>query len=252
MNLGSAKATMSAEPWRKAKCQAEESAPEPLKTAYALLALPAAFWPDVQKLWKENGYRPLPEYAPYTAYCLTVDIFFHLCIDKGLISPDRASNKTDIAYLYYLPFAMGFVSNDKLHKRVAPLFTGPEQQFIDGQALRDDMVALDDYFWSLPAEQREQGLFKLAARPPDDDRFLTTRLWRQFRVPVVPPQPRAGKDEQLHDALLRQVRELKAHAARGVPAGLKPADISDPDQLVMERAIPLRRGKWHTLPPGVR
>ena len=180
----------------------------------------------------------------------TVEVFFHRCIDKGLISPDRASNKTDIAYLYYLPFAMGFVSNDKLHKRVAPLFTGPEQHFIGGQALRDDMVVLDDYFWSLPAEQREQGLFKLASRPPDDDRFLTTRLWRQFRVPVVPPQPRAGKDEQLHESLLRQVRELKAHAARGVPAGLRPTDISDPDQLVMERAIPLRRGKWRILPPG--
>ena len=48
--------------------------------------------------------------TPYT--------FFHVAVGKKLISPDRLSNRVDIAYLYYLPFAMVFVSNDKLHKRV--------------------------------------------------------------------------------------------------------------------------------------
>ena len=86
-----------------------------LKTAYALLGLDPRQWNAVLSRWKEMGGPPLPQYAPYTAHCLLVDIFFHVAVDKRLISPDRPSNRTDIAYFYYLPFAMMFVSNDMLH-----------------------------------------------------------------------------------------------------------------------------------------
>jgi hypothetical protein len=101
----------------------------------------------------------LHEFAPYTAHCLLVDTFFHIAVAKKLISPDRLSNRNDIAYLYYLPFAMAFVSNDKLHKRVAPLLLCDNQAFIDGEELKRDLHALDIYYSTLPSEQLEQGLF---------------------------------------------------------------------------------------------
>ena len=129
--------------------------------------------------WKAAGGPPLAVYAPYTAHCLLVDTFFHVAVGKKLISPDRLSNRVDIAYLYYLPFAMVFVSNDKLHKRVVPLLLRPDQAFIDGEELKRDLEALDVHYSGLPAERLEQGLFRFA-EPPDDDRFLTTRLYRQF------------------------------------------------------------------------
>ena len=59
-----------------------------------------------------------------------------MAIDKKLISPDRPSNRTDMAYLYYLPFAMMFVSNDKLHKRTARLFLNAQQEFVSGDELK--------------------------------------------------------------------------------------------------------------------
>ena len=87
-----------------------------IKAAYALLGLPTERWPQVLSKWKAASGPPLAAYAPYTAHCLLVDTFFHVAIAKKLISPDRLSNRVDVAYLYYLPFAMGFVSNDKLHR----------------------------------------------------------------------------------------------------------------------------------------
>lgn len=103
-----------------------------LKTGYNSLGLDPTVWRAVEARWKALGHRPIPEYAPYFAHCLTVDIFFNLLMTKKIISPDRPSNRTDVAYLYYLPFAKLFVSEDRLHRRIAPLFFKEGQQMIQG------------------------------------------------------------------------------------------------------------------------
>ena len=128
-----------------------------LKTAYALLGLDPRQWRAVLNRWKEMGGPPLPEYAPYTAHCLLVEVFFHVAVDKTLISPDRPSNRTDIAYLNYLPFAMMFVSNDKLHKRTVPLFLAEKQQFVSGDELKKDLQALDAHYSAFPETEKARG-----------------------------------------------------------------------------------------------
>jgi hypothetical protein len=71
---------------------------------------------------EEHG-RPRPtDLAPYAAHVMTVDLFFNLTVGSDLIGRERPSNKVDLAYLYYLPFCMLFVSNDRLHERYAPCF----------------------------------------------------------------------------------------------------------------------------------
>lgn len=222
-----------------------------LKTAYALLGLPDRLLKSTLQRWKDAGGPPLPIYAPYTAHCMAVDTFFHVAVDKKLISPDRSSNRVDIAYLYYLPFCMAFVSNDKLHKRCAPLFLADNQLFIDGENLKRDLASLDAYYSALPEEQREQGLFRLAAYPPDDDKFLTTQIWKKLKMPSVRPQPAIPPDSMSSKELLDKVAELQEKARR-VSATGRPVEFSDPDQVVIERRIPLRMGKWKTMPPGVK
>jgi hypothetical protein len=68
------------------------------------------FTPFVSARFDFSGKAPLHEYAPYAAFVLTIEVFFHIALAAGLISPDRASNRTDIAYLFYLPFCTTFVS----------------------------------------------------------------------------------------------------------------------------------------------
>jgi hypothetical protein len=61
----------------------------------------------------------------------------------------------DLAYLYYLPFCMVFVSNDRLHERCVPcsltehkaIVDGWElsvdQEFVSGRNLKADLAKLD-------------------------------------------------------------------------------------------------------------
>ena len=226
-----------------------------LKTAYALLGMPPAHFPKVQERWVRLGRPRLMDFAPYTAHCLLVDVFFHVAVDKRLIAPERPSNRIDIAYLYYLPFAMMFVSNDKLHRRAAPLFLRDDQIFVPGEDLKRDLTALDAYYSGRPAEEREQGLFRLAGYPPKDDAFLTTRIWKQFGMRSRPVAEEADPTKTMPkpavDKLLAMVKEMQT-AAKG--PGLEQFtrdDVDDASHMVIERLVPLQRGKWRLMPPGV-
>ena len=225
-----------------------------LRAAFALLGLPDQVWPTICKRWKSHGGPPLPVYAPYTAHCLTTDVFFHLAIDKKLISPDRVSNRTDIAYLYYLPFAMIFVSNDKLHRRTVPLFLDKTQLFVGGEELKQDLRDLDAHYSGLPESEQQQGLFNLASRPPDDERFLTTRIWRHFGFDTRPAKPyRHDDNKEANDRLLALFEEMIASAKRpSGPQRFTQAELDDPPQLAIERKVPVRRGKWRMFPPDIK
>jgi hypothetical protein len=108
--------------------------------------------------WGFSWKPPLHEYAPYAAFVLTIEAFFHIALAAGLISPNRASNRTDIAYLFYLPFCMTFVSSDGLHRRTSPLFLRPDQEFVWGIDLKADLGRLDAHYKSTLSEtERERG-----------------------------------------------------------------------------------------------
>jgi hypothetical protein len=224
-----------------------------LKTAYALLGLEPRQWKAVLNRWREMGGPPLPEYAPYTAHCLLVDVFFHVAVDKKLISPDRPSNRTDIAYLYYLPFAMMFVSNDKLHRRTAPLFLTEKQHFVSGDELKKDLQALDAHYSALPEAEKAQGLFRLASTPPNDEAFLTTRIWKRFGMKVEKsPKPfDHNENKEAHDRVVAEMKKMVTGAEN--PQGKFSADeMADPDGVVIQRLVPLQRGKWRLMPPDVK
>src|SRR3546814_10545150 len=123
--------------------------------AHNLLGMPPQTLNAVLRNWKAAGSLPLREYAPLAAHCLEVDLFFELCLSNGLISDQRPSNKIDISYLYYLPFADFFVSGDKLHRTAAPLFMDTRQRFVWGPDLKADLAALNAHFAALPDRSDE-------------------------------------------------------------------------------------------------
>lgn len=225
-----------------------------LKTAYALLGLNPANFSRVQERWVAAGRPPLSEFAPYTAHCLLVEIFFNVAVGKRLISPDRPSNRVDMAYLFYIPFSMIFVSNDKLHQRVAPLFMNQDQIFVMGDELKKDLALLDAHYSSLPEEDRSQGLFRLASYPPDDEKYLTTQIWKKLRMRTErsPANDQTGRKPSVTE-LLATVKQMRDAAATqvGNRAKFSQSELDDPSHIVIQRMIPLQRGKWRLMPPGV-
>jgi hypothetical protein len=170
-----------------------------IRFGLALLGVPIDFHDRVIGRWVAGGKRPIGEFAPYFRHMFSVDFFFKLAIAADLISRVRlagkADSKVDIAYLYYLPCCMVFVSSDKLHERVVPLFLRDNQSLLRGPGTEDDLKRIDEYYAQLPPELTSQGLYKFARSPPDGVAPLVTRLWDKHLLPTWREKKDQSKDK---------------------------------------------------------
>lgn len=198
--------------------------------------------------WESRGRRPLDVYAPYAAFVLTIEIFFQLAVAASLISGARPSNRTDIAYLFYLPFSMVFVSSDRLHERVARLFLRSDQEFVWGLDLKSDLKRLNDHYLALPSTERERGVMRFADHPPAVGDFLVAKLWeRHLRSGIL-------KDSDRSNALSPEnakklVEKLKAFTeGAGLPPGQVIADEDQIEAMAIERQVHRKKGSWWQVP----
>ncbi len=215
-----------------------------MKFVFTLLGIPPQYFMQVYYGWGNLGCPPLSKFAPYAAHVLTLELFFYISISSSLISAERKTNKSDLAYLYYLPFCMVFISSDRLHRRCAPLFLRDDQEFIWGQDLKDDLGKIDLHFDKLPMSEKEKGLHAIATHPPTDGEYLTSKLWDKFlprwRHTLVnrqPPMP--GPASQ------RLLEEMKKFT-NGEPISPHEIDFDSEsaDALVLKRKVHKRKGKW--------
>jgi len=219
-----------------------------LKASLEILGVPETFRPTILARWKSAGGPPLNEFAPYAAHVLAVDLFFVFGLAAGVISANRASNMVDIAYLYYLPFCMVFVSGDKLHRRIVPHFIRKDQDFVWAPDLKADLAKLDSHFSSFPEEVKAKGLFKFAGWPPEQTEFLTTRLWDRHlpdwrRIASAPRTPDSAEE---HGKLIAWLDEIDAARPASKAVGVDEARF-----MKTERYVRASKGKWRILPPGV-
>lgn len=205
--------------------------------------LPAQQRDAILAAWREGGSQPLSAHAPYAYFVLRLMVFFEIALATGKISTERPSNINDLAYLFYLPFSMVFVSSDRLHRSCAPLFLRPDQEFLWGPDLKADLRANHEALMQLPEEQKLQGLIKLHPAPLPDSQIaqLHARLLRPRQAPMA--------DEVVAKAspLVERVRRLsqEADAARGAPPDFAPGEA---DSITIERMVSKKRGSWFQVP----
>ena len=70
---------------------------ERLEMAVQFFHIPQQHYSTLIERWKALGQPVISAFAPYAAYVLTVEIFFHISVAANLISSERPSNRTDIA-----------------------------------------------------------------------------------------------------------------------------------------------------------
>ena len=220
---------------------------EQMKLVFTFLSLPRELERPVLERWSVNQYPALAQYAPYVAYVLTVELFFQIALGAHLIPAERPSNRVDIAYLFYLPFSMIFVSTDKLHRRCTRYFLRADQEFVWGEDLKAELRRVNAHFAALPEHERELGVMKLAPTPIGDDSSLLVALWnrhapnwRRSAEPTPAMDPEAGRK------LVAMMKELhKAPALHRDEIDFNP---SDPDQLSIQRFVRKKKGSWWQLP----
>lgn len=189
--------------------------------------------------------KSFEEFAPYASFCFKVDLLFYLALHFNLISKERPSNRVDISYLYYLPFCMVFVSNDKLHKKVVPLFLNERQSFVDGKNFKVGLAELDKHYSQLPEDVKAQGVMKFALYPPVDVKNIATDLWdkhmkQNWRDDAI--EKKNKKDDLPRDKEI--VRKINEQIKNSKP--IKPDGISadKADYTILEHTVLPTKGKW--------
>lgn len=197
--------------------------------------------------WKSAGRPPFPTFAPYAAYVLTVELFFQIATSAGLLSRVKPSNRTDIGYLFYLPFCLVFVSSDNFHRRCAVPFLRADQEFVWGQELKRDLAGINAHFAGLSDEVKEKGLFSFAQTPPIEGNFLVAQLWdrhlRSWRISETEDQPLSPEEKSGIVAELRWISE-----APEVPMEPGDTEFGEPDAISVERLVRKRKGSWWQVP----
>lgn len=201
---------------------------------------------EIQHLWEAMGRPALAAYAPYAHFVLTIEVFFEIALATGKISADRASNINDLAYLFYLPFCMVFLSTDRLHRTCAPLFMRQDQQFLWGTDVKADLQANHVALMQLPEDDRKKGLIALNT-PPKPGGLIADVYSRHFK-PRTPLPPRAvepdGPSQHELEARIKRLREAANEQGIAEPNFMP----NDAQAIAIERLVQKKRGSWYQVP----
>lgn len=166
--------------------------------ALPYLGIPRELHTEATNLWIRRGGKPLIEHVPYVAHVLRVEMFFTFLLIRRLIADERASHHVDFNYFKYLPFCVIFCSNDKLHKKLAPMLMQKDQVFLDLNEIKMALRELVEYYESYPEEKSKYRNF-----PPYDRRLQICDIydracnydWRSFAsAPEEPRDPERDKE----------------------------------------------------------
>ena len=227
---------------------------ETLRLATLFLGVPPDQHIEVVRRWEAAGSPSLPQFAPYAAFVLEIEVFFFVALASNLISSERNSNRTDIAYLFYLPFCQVFVSGDKLHRNTCSLFLRADQEFVWAPDLKAGLKSINNHFLALPEDIREQGIYKFAGSPPGQENSLVLDIWTRHL------RPEALTDRGITDTISEErssklVSQLKSFTeGETIPSDQIPEENAI-EMLSIERHVRRRRGSWWQVPkdlPGDR
>jgi hypothetical protein len=197
--------------------------------------------------WVGDRRPPLRACLPYFIFLLTINIFFWLVLPTKLLRNVKPSHQIDVAYLYYLPFCSVFTSKDDFHVNIVPLFLRPDQTFVNGIALKEDLKKLVERYSALDPAEFEKGMNHFAKYPPDDTSFLTTQLWDKHRPEWRNAPPPVRLPEQLQCALMEAVKNIHNSSSEVPSHNL--GSVRELDYFSTEHKIRLRRGKWRRYDP---
>ncbi len=219
-----------------------------LEICLSLLQIPQRATPQVHARWAKLRYPTISHFAPYAAFQVSVIIFYHMSVQSGLIPPRQHWSLMDVAYLFYLPFCMLFVSSDKLHRTIAPYFLRDDQQFVWGPDLKSSLQELNIYYSQYPENEKERGLNAFAPTPPQKIQTLVSQLWDHHL-----PRWREEKEASAHDnerPKLQDIKEKIERMRQSPSISPSPGEfhVDDIKGLVIQRRVPKKKGAWYLVP----
>lgn len=190
------------------------------------------------------GRPRLETFAAYAAHALRVELFYHIAVDKGRLTP---VHRMDTTYLNYLPFCAIVTSFDSVWAECARLFLRPDQEFVPGKELKAALTELNEKY--LP-DVETKSIMEVASKPPLDGNNLVTQLWDRHFTTWRTPKPRSEEETQ---KMTEWMREHGKEISRILQQGAKPSGSGIGfDAMVHTRHVRTRRGRWWTVPEAYR
>ena len=106
-------------------------------------AFPQSMRDAVWHRWESEGRPMLGEFAPHAHHCTRTLLLLLIGMTHNVLSA-RPTNRIDIEYLFYSPFCEVFVSDDRLHRQLAPLVLSQKQTFVTASDFKTEMKNLAD------------------------------------------------------------------------------------------------------------
>jgi hypothetical protein len=194
-------------------------------------------------LSKDDKGNAAPDVAARQRAARRLEIFFQVALGAGLIG-ERPSNRTDIAYLFYLPFSMVFVSSDDLHRKCAPQFMRADQDFVWGIDLKGALKAVNDHFSELPEAEREKGIRAFAHYPPAGN--LVADLWDRFMRKGYRDERPVKLETEQEAELVRRLAEFRERPT--LTRGELAQAGEGAEMMSISRMVRKKRGSWWQLP----
>ena len=211
-----------------------------LVLASLLFHIPQHLHPRLVERWRSEGEPTFDKFAPYAAFVMTIEVLFRVAMASGLIGTSRVSIRTDIAYLFYLPFCTLFVSDD-LHRKCAPLFLRRDQEFIWGIDLKPALKNINAHFLRLPGEERDRGISAFAHAPPPGN--LVSDLWDRHLRPGYRDEKPITPNPAMDAELVKRFKEF-----RGQPTLEVAEDEERHEMISVPHTVRHKRGSWWQLP----
>ena len=159
--------------------------------------------------WFKDGRRAFQEFAPYAFFCLRANFLWNLGLtNPELFKPDKNDRK-DLEYCYYLPNTQVFSSRDKKHCRLAPALMRPDQSFMNGDDLKQDLRKISEDWSSLTKEQRIELNARRGDAPPENEKSVIYQLWRKHDGEINPSTHREIVDVKLVDTSLPKEEQVQ-------------------------------------------
>jgi hypothetical protein len=130
----------------------------------------------VLRRWQNSRTQLLRVFAPYAHYCVSAALTVHTVLHNRLVRSD-SNDERDLQYLFYLPFYHVFVSDDRLHRAVVPLFLKPYQQF-EGLNLKAELQKVVSYLESASPDGTTMGSHGL--EPPEGAQSRVNVIWAKW------------------------------------------------------------------------
>ena len=130
---------------------------------------------SIYNKWYMASKPGISEFAPYSCYCIKVELLFMLGVLNGHIK-NQSTNQVDMQYLYFLPFCDVFCSDDKFFDVIIPFVIRENQNYVKGVQIKKDIKNILNKMNTMEEDVKMQ-FYKV---PPIDYDSYTFQLWKKY------------------------------------------------------------------------